>query len=165
MRGGLRTSKSNRSTRGRATNPSKVRAPTTVDARRSANMRAIRSTGMRPEMVVRRLAHSMGFRYRLHRTDLPGRPDLVFPSRRKIIFVHGCFWHSHHCNRAHAPRSNAEYWREKLARNRRRDARHIRALAALGWSSLIVWECETSEAAKLRPRLATFLTAKRGKTR
>ena len=93
---------------------------------RSANMRAIRSKGMRPELAVRSLVHKLGYRFRLHRKDLPGKPDLVFPSRRKVIFVHGCFWHSHQgCKAAHIPKSNLDYWIPKLERNRARDARNI----------------------------------------
>lgn len=114
--------------------------------RRSANMRAIRSTGMKPELAVRRLVHSMGYRYRLHRKDLPGKPDLVFGPRRKVIFVHGCFWHQHSdpgCKIARMPKSKPDYWKPKLARNVERDRQHQAELEANGWSVLIVWECET----------------------
>jgi DNA mismatch endonuclease (patch repair protein) len=93
--------------------------------RRSSNMRAIRSKDMQPELMVRRLVHKLGYRFRLHRKDLPGKPDLVFASRRKVIFVHGCFWHSHDCKAAHIPKSNAEYWEPKLERNRVRDRRSV----------------------------------------
>jgi DNA mismatch endonuclease (patch repair protein) len=106
-------------------------------------MRAIRSKDMKPEMAVRRLIHRMGYRYRLHRHNLPGRPDLVFPGPRKVIFVHGCFWHQHpRCKLAHAPQSNLEYWRPKLARTRKRDRENRAALKAAGWDVLVVWECE-----------------------
>jgi len=92
-------------------------------------MRAIRSKDMRPELAVRSLVHKMGYRYRLHKKDLPGKPDLVFASRRKVIFVHGCFWHSHHgCNAAHVPKSNQDYWGPKLRRNQSRDRRNIKNL-------------------------------------
>lgn len=109
---------------------------------RSANMRAIRSKGMKPELTVRRLVHHLGFRYRLHRKDLPGKPDLVFSSRRCVIFVHGCFWHAHKCKIAHSPKTNKDYWEPKLERNKVRDVAHRKALRALGWRSLVVWECE-----------------------
>jgi DNA mismatch endonuclease (patch repair protein) len=99
---------------------------------RSANMRAIRSTNMRPELAIRRLVHSLGYRFRLHQQDLPGRPDLVFASRRKIIFVNGCFWHSHDCKSAHIPKSNRTYWIPKLKRNRARDRKNLQKLQEMG---------------------------------
>jgi len=109
---------------------------------RSANMRAIRSKGMKPELAVRRLIHCLGFRYRLHRSDLPGKPDLVFSSRRCVIFVHGCFWHAHGCKLFHLPKSNKDYWEPKLQSNKARDIKHLKALSVLGWRSLVIWECE-----------------------
>jgi DNA mismatch endonuclease, patch repair protein len=124
---------------------------------RSANMRAIRSKDMRPELTVRSLVHKLGYRFRLHRKDLPGKPDLVFGSRRKVIFVHGCFWHSHACKAAHTPRSNQEYWVPKLRRNRLRDARNVAALKALGWKSLVVWECGLKRPGQVSERVASFL--------
>jgi DNA mismatch endonuclease (patch repair protein) len=124
---------------------------------RSANMRAIRSKDMRPELAVRRLVHRLGFRYRLHGKNLPGKPDLVFASRRKVIFVHGCFWHSHGCKLAHVPKSNTGYWRPKLERNRSRDQKNIDLLTASGWKPFIVWECETTNADNLRSRLKAIL--------
>jgi DNA mismatch endonuclease (patch repair protein) len=120
-------------------------------------MRAIRSKGMRPELAVRSLAHKLGYRFRLHRKDLPGKPDLVFPSRRKVIFVHGCFWHSHGCKISHAPKSNLEYWMPKLARNLTRDQRSIAALTESGWKSLVIWECETKDETSLAKGLKRFL--------
>lgn len=129
-------------------------------ARRSANMQQIKSKGMKPELIVRRLVHSMGYRFRLHRTDLPGKPDLVFPGRRKIIFVHGCFWHQHpdpNCRRAHAPRSNQDYWGPKLARNVARDAEAERLLREAGWGVAVVWECELGDQAAVTARLRSFL--------
>lgn len=128
--------------------------------RRSANMQRIKSKGMKPELLVRRLVHSLGYRYRLHRADLPGKPDLVFAGRRKIIFVHGCFWHQHpdpECRVAHRPRSNLEYWEPKLARNMVRDANVQREMAEMGWDVLTLWECELKNAAPLTERLITFL--------
>ncbi|SRR5579883_1822765 len=128
--------------------------------RRSENMRRIKSKGMKPEMLVRRLVHGMGYRYRLHRPELPGKPDLVFPSRRKVIFVHGCFWHGHSdpgCPDRREPQSNRDYWLPKLARNRQRDAKHILALEAAGWSVLVIWECETRDLATLAASVRSFL--------
>lgn len=107
---------------------------------RSENMRAIRSKGMRPELAVRSLVHRLGFRFRLHRKDLPGKPDLVFVARRKVIFVHGCFWHSHRdCKVVHTPKSNVGYWGPKLQRNQVRDSKNIEALTAAGWKPLVIW--------------------------
>jgi DNA mismatch endonuclease (patch repair protein) len=120
-------------------------------------MRAIRSTGMKPELAIRRLVHAMGYRYRLHRQDLPGRPDLVFPGKRKIIFVHGCFWHSHNCNAGHIPKSNRDYWGPKLRRNRLRDARNLKALTKAGWEPMVVWECELCDLDDLAARIECFL--------
>lgn len=124
---------------------------------RSENMRAIRSKDMLPEMAVRSLVHRLGYRYRLHRKDLPGKPDLVFAPRRKVIFVHGCFWHSHDCKYAHTPKSNLGYWMPKLARNQARDKKSIEALTAEGWKTLVIWECETKDEASLKTRLKKFL--------
>jgi DNA mismatch endonuclease (patch repair protein) len=126
--------------------------------RRSDNMRKIRSRDTAPELIVRRLAHGMGYRYRLHAKDLPGKPDLIFPSRKKVIFIHGCFWHGHaECREGHVPKSRLDYWAPKLERNRLRDAAHEKALHELGWSTLTLWECQLSDPAALRHRLAEFL--------
>ncbi|MGI8784850.1 MAG: very short patch repair endonuclease [Acidobacteriota bacterium] len=130
---------------------------------RSANMRAIRSKDMAPELAVRHLVHKMGYRFRLHRKELPGKPDMVFVSRRKVIFVHGCFWHSHGCKSSHVPRSNLEYWLPKLRRNQIRDGRNQQALAADGWKCLVVWECETRDAAALKRRIVPFLDKRRSR--
>jgi len=125
-------------------------------------MRRIRSKGMLPELAVRSMVHRMGYRFRLHRKDLPGKPDLVFVSRQKVIFVHGCFWHSHRgCKAAHVPKSNLTYWQPKLKRNQARDADNIKALTAAGWKSLVIWECETKNENNIRSRVAAFL---RGRT-
>jgi DNA mismatch endonuclease, patch repair protein len=124
---------------------------------RSANMRAIRSKDMLPELKVRSLVHKLGYRFRLHRKDLPGNPDLVFGPRRKVIFVHGCFWHSHNCKVAHVPKSNQDYWRPKLERNKARDGNNLEALDAKGWQVLVVWECEARDEGGLKKRLRTFL--------
>src|SRR5690606_27253748 len=96
-----------------------------------------------PELAVRKLVYSLGYRFRLHRRDLPGNPDLAFIGRRKVIFVHGCFWHGHSCSRgARSPKTNEEYWHSKVNRNRERDAKNLALLAMLGWGVYIIWECE-----------------------
>lgn len=120
-------------------------------------MQAVNTENTGPEWVVRRLLHRAGYRYRLHRKGLPGTPDIVFPSRKKAIFVHGCFWHGHECAKGRAPRSRLDYWGPKLAANRARDRRNQDDLEALGWTSLIVWQCETRHAASLLDRLIAFL--------
>lgn len=126
--------------------------------RRSANMSRIRSNDTKPEMVVRRLAHSLGYRFRLHRKDLPGKPDLVFPARRKVIFVHGCFWHQHpECREGRMPGTNRDYWVPKLTRNIDRDSSAQSALTELGWQAIVIWECETTNLKALSSRLRTFL--------
>ncbi|MDQ8698169.1 very short patch repair endonuclease [Hyphomicrobium sp. LHD-15] len=124
---------------------------------RSELMSRIRGKDTRPELLVRRLAHSLGYRYRLHGSKLPGRPDLVFASRRKIILVHGCFWHGHTCKRGAPPATNRGFWTAKLKRNQARDLRNIRSLRQDGWRVLVLWECDMADPAKLRRRLRTFL--------
>jgi len=129
-------------------------------AERSRQMALVRSADTKPEMLVRRLVHGMGYRYRLHDRSLPGCPDLVFASRRKVIFVHGCFWHWHNCKRGRRmPQNRRDYWQAKLLGNRRRDARHRRELRRLGWSVLTVWECQLKPAKLPRTmeRIAEFL--------
>ena len=129
-----------------------------VDPVVSDRMRRIRKIDTKPEIVVRRLAHRMGYRFRLHRRDLPGTPDIVFPSRRRVIQVHGCFWHQHEgCRLASMPRSRLDYWRPKLARNLERDEEKMKALEEAGWEPMVVWECETRHEDLLRERLSTFL--------
>lgn len=114
---------------------------------RSRTMRAVKGKDTGPEMAVRRLVHGMGYRYRLHRKDLPGNPDLVFGPRRKVIFVHGCFWHGHRCKRGdRTPKENRDYWQKKIARNLKRDREHLKALKGAGWRVLVVWECEIKKA-------------------
>lgn len=130
--------------------------------RRSENMRRIRSKDMKPEMTVRRLVHGMGYRYRLHRKDLPGNPDLVFPSRRKVIFVHGCFWHQHDdpaCLDGRPPKSNTGYWHAKLQRNVERDRINQNRLSECGWESLVIWECEAKAEDVIRQKISEFLDA------
>jgi DNA mismatch endonuclease, patch repair protein len=131
---------------------------------RSAQMATIRSKDTRPEMLVRRLAHRLGYRFRLHRKGLPGSPDLVFPSRQKAIFVHGCFWHRHDCSWGRkAPSVRLDYWLPKLERNRTRDRANLDALKRLGWSVLVLWECELSRLPEqdLADRLRSFLDRSR----
>ena len=125
---------------------------------RSQRMARISSKNTKPELVVRHLVFSLGYRYRLHSRDLPGSPDLVFRSRKKAIFVHGCFWHCHEgCKVANRPKSRTEYWDDKFARNKQRDARNQRALKNLGWRSLVIWECQLKGIKSLQKRLQTFL--------
>ena len=112
---------------------------------------------MQPELKVRSIVHRLGYRFRLHRKDLPGKPDLVFPSRRKVIFVHGCFWHSHGCKVSHTPKSNAGYWGPKLERNVIRDSLNLTSLRSAGWRSFVVWECETDDEDRIRKRIVKFL--------
>lgn len=129
-------------------------------AGRSVNMSRIRSRDTKPEMLVRRMLHSLGYRYAVHAKGLPGKPDLVFTARRKVIFVHGCFWHQHGreaCSDARRPTSNTDYWNEKLDRNVSRDAEHIGNLRNMGWEVLIVWDCETANVETLKVNLVAFL--------
>ncbi|HWK87275.1 MAG TPA: DNA mismatch endonuclease Vsr [Xanthobacteraceae bacterium] len=127
-------------------------------SQRSANMRAIRSTGMKPEMRVRQRIHAMGYRFRLHKSELPGKPDIVFARRRKVIFVHGCFWHQHKgCKHCRKPKSNQSYWLPKLARNVRRDRKHLKALKESGWKALVIWECQIKNDYSLEKQLRKFL--------
>ncbi|MDB5991256.1 MAG: vsr [Herbaspirillum sp.] len=126
--------------------------------KRSTIMRQVRSKDTTPEWIVRRLVHSMGYRYRLHRADLPGIPDIAFISRRKVIFVHGCFWHAHEgCKRARIPDANHNYWLNKIRRNVQRDQQHLLALDAEGWHSFVLWECELRNLATLQERIKEFL--------
>ena len=128
--------------------------------KRSAVMRAVKSRGTAPELKVRRAAHALGLRFRLGRSDLPGKPDLVFPSRRIALFVHGCFWHGHDCARgARLPHTNRTYWQAKIARNMERDAASLASLRKLDWKPAVIWECETKDAA----RLARLITRRVGK--
>ncbi|MEO6256474.1 MAG: very short patch repair endonuclease [Sphingomicrobium sp.] len=140
-----------------------------TSAVRSANMRAIRSKDTKPELQVRRLAHAMGLRFRLHRSDLPGKPDLIFPRHRLVLFVHGCFWHGHGCKRGgRGPKSNTDYWGPKIERTRARDASAQQDLETLGWRVAVVWECELTDSEWIRSRIraaifdAALSTAKTG---
>jgi DNA mismatch endonuclease (patch repair protein) len=122
-----------------------------TEPQRSALMARVRSKHTAPERQVRRAAHSLGLRFRLHRRDLPGKPDLVFPRHRLALFVHGCFWHCHPgCPRASEPATRKDFWKAKLEANRRRDAEAVIVLEGLGWRTLIVWECEAKRPSLLR---------------
>ena len=126
-----------------------------VDSQRRSEMMArIRGRDTVPEIVVRRIAHKLGLRFRLHRKDLPGRPDLVFPKHRLAVLVHGCFWHRHGgCRYAYTPKSRIAFWTDKFARNVARDQRNEKALRELGWRVLVIWECETRDKEKIKQRL------------
>lgn len=121
-------------------------------------MRRIRSKDTGPELTVRRLIHGLGFRYRLHVKDMPGKPDLVFPGRGKVIFVHGCFWHQHRsCPEGRLPNSNQPYWTPKLKRNVERDRKALRQLRRTGWRTLTIWECQAKDLPRLRQKVLAFL--------
>lgn len=124
-------------------------------ARRSAVMRAVKSKDTAPELKVRRAAHALGLRFRLGRSDLPGKPDLVFPARKTALFVHGCFWHGHDCPRgARIPQANRAYWTAKIGRNVARDKTTLAALRKLGWKPAVIWECETKDTRALSRLIA-----------
>lgn len=125
--------------------------------RRSFIMSKVGQKDTAPELRLRRALHSLGYRYRLHRRDLPGTPDLVFPSRRKVIFVHGCFWHGHICRWGKLPKSRLEYWLPKIEANKERDNRALTLLADKGWQVLVVWQCELRDVSKALPRVVAFL--------
>jgi DNA mismatch endonuclease (patch repair protein) len=133
------------------------RMDTIIPTERSALMGRIRSKDTKPEVAVRSMLHRLGYRFRLHRKDLPGRPDIVLPKHRKIILVQGCFWHGHTCRLASKPKSNEKYWSDKIATNQARDARNADALALQGWTVLELWECEVRRLVGLEEKLRTFL--------
>lgn len=124
---------------------------------RSRIMQAVKSKDTTPEMRVRRLLHKLGYRFRLHRRDLPGCPDIVLPRLRKAIFVHGCFWHAHGCAKGQPPKSRQDYWLPKLEANVKRDGAKIEQLKQLGWQVLVVWQCETKDIDRLTHRLQAFV--------
>jgi DNA mismatch endonuclease (patch repair protein) len=131
---------------------------TLTPKQRSKQMSLIKAEDTKPEMAIRRLVHSMGYRYRLHVAALPGRPDLVFPARKAVIFVHGCFWHRHaKCKLARLPKSRLDFWLPKLDANRRRDVAVLRNLRKLGWRTMVAWECQTKRPQLLARRLKRFL--------
>ena len=121
-------------------------------------MGRVRATGTKPELAVRQVAHGIGYTFRLHGDRLPGRPDLVFPRYRKVIFVHGCFWHGHDgCSKAAIPVTNHEFWQRKLTRNKERDRENMEALAATGLRALVIWECKTKDRDRLADIIRNFL--------
>ncbi|SDY39846.1 very short patch repair endonuclease [Nitrosomonas halophila] len=131
---------------------------TMSSAQRSRIMSRVRAKNTRPEMTVRRLLHSMGYRYRLHDTSLPGKPDLVFASRHKVIFVHGCFWHGHEgCRFFAVPKSNRDFWNDKFKRNMARDEANYVKLCEAGWSVLVIWQCELRDLKEVEQRAMEFL--------
>lgn len=134
-----------------------VRFDPLTPAERSERMSRIRNADTKPEMIVRRMVHGMGYRYRLHARDLPGHPDLVFRPRRKVIFVHGCFWHQHGCRQYRQPRTKRSFWEPKLEGNKERDKINQNKLRAIGWKFLVIWECELHDTKKLRKRINEFL--------
>ncbi len=126
--------------------------------KRSEIMSRIRGRGTKPELIVRRIAHRLGFRYRLHRKDLPGRPDIVFPRHRAVIMVHGCFWHRHPgCKLASNPKTRESFWKSKLEENVARDRRNEAALRDLGWRVMVIWQCETKDLEGVAARIKSFL--------
>lgn len=120
-------------------------------------MQSVKTKDTGPEVAVRKILFAMGYRYRLHGKDLPGKPDIVLPGRRKAIFVHGCYWHGHECSKGKLAKSRADYWAPKIETNRARDARNLQDLQALGWKTLVVWQCELSETERLGRRLKAFV--------
>ncbi|WP_084570846.1 very short patch repair endonuclease [Methylosinus sp. PW1] len=135
-------------------------ADTLTPAERSERMARVKGRGTAPEMLVRRIVHKLGYRYRLHRRDLPGCPDLAFGNRRKIIFVHGCFWHRHDdstCKLARLPKSRLDFWLPKLEANRARDAKNQERIRAMGWDFLVIWECQLGDKELLKQRIRSFL--------
>jgi DNA mismatch endonuclease, patch repair protein len=127
---------------------------------RSERMRLITAKNTKPELAVRRLVHKMGYRYRLHRKEFPGKPDLVFVKKKKAIFVHGCFWHQHSnrsCHLARMPKSNLDYWQDKFKRNVLNDKRNIKRLKQMGWSVLVIWQCNLKDETRLRFTIKNFM--------
>ncbi|MEN3950722.1 very short patch repair endonuclease [Iodidimonas sp. SYSU 1G8] len=133
-------------------------ADTRSPEQRRKIMQSVGTVDTGAELAVRRLLFRIGYRYRLHKTGLPGRPDIVFPRKKKAIFVHGCFWHSHDCSKGRPPKSKLDYWGPKLERNRERDRQNIEDLHALGWDALVVWQCEIKDSEALAKRLVAFLS-------
>lgn len=132
-------------------------ADTRTPVQRRRIMQSVKTKDTGPEMAVRKLLFAMGYRYRLHRKDLPGKPDIVLPTRRKIILVHGCFWHGHECAKGRLAKSRTDYWAAKVAANQARDKRNLKDLRSLGWETLVVWQCELSNPERLVRRLRAFV--------
>ena len=124
---------------------------------RSKIMRSVKTANTGPEVLIRKALHKRGYRYSLHRRDLPGRPDIVFPILRKAIFVNGCFWHGHRCKKGRLPKSRIDYWSQKVTDNRSRDRRVRKALVGLGWKPLTIWQCQTRELEKTVDKIVRFL--------
>jgi len=130
---------------------------TRTKEQRSRIMKSVGTRDTGPELTVRRLLHRIGYRYRLHRKDLPGRPDIVFPSRKRIIFIHGCFWHGHECSKGKLPKSRLDYWTAKIKANQDRDAKVVARLREAGWQTLTLWQCELTGLGQLERKLRQFL--------
>lgn len=120
-------------------------------------MQSVKTKNTGPEQAIRKALFAAGYRYRLHRKDLPGSPDIVFPSRKKVVFVHGCFWHGHGCRKGQLPKSRTEYWGPKIEANRNRDARNLAALGDAGWQALVIWQCELAELEAVFDRIVRFV--------
>ena len=127
------------------------------EERRSYIMSSVASKDTGPELAVRRVLHRLGYRYRLHNRGLPGAPDIVFQGRKKVIFVHGCFWHGHGCQFGQLPKSKINYWEPKISENRKRDAKNLAKLRERGWAVLVVWQCQLKDTEKTRSKLIHFL--------
>lgn len=132
-------------------------ADTRTPEQRRRIMQSVRTKDTGPEMIVRRLLHGMGYRYRLHRKGLPGSPDIVLPGRRKAIFIHGCFWHGHNCQKGRLPKSRIDYWLPKIERNKERDISATERLQTDGWDVLTIWQCEIADKTALETKLRNFL--------
>jgi len=130
-------------------------------AQRSFNMSRIKGKDTKPELIVRSFVHGLGFRFCLHRKDLPGKPDIVLPRHKKVVFVHGCFWHMHNCRYGRVtPKTRAEFWQTKRKGNVERDKKNLRKLRKLGWKVLVIWECQTRKPHQLMSKLQEFLSPK-----
>ncbi|WP_321530166.1 DNA mismatch endonuclease Vsr [uncultured Desulfuromonas sp.] len=134
-----------------------MRTDPLTTAQRSERMSRIRSSDTKPEIAVRRLIYSMGYRYRLHSKDVPGRPDIVFKGRKKVVFVHGCFWHQHGCRQYRMPKSKLDFWLPKLENNIQRDKKVLQELKESGWNVLIIWECELKDKESVCERIKYFM--------
>ncbi|MEZ2224545.1 very short patch repair endonuclease [Rhizobium sp. RCC_161_2] len=132
-------------------------ADTRTPEQRRRIMQSVRQKDTGPEMAIRRALHRLGYRFRIHQKGLPGRPDIVFSARKKVIFVHGCFWHGHDCNKGRLPKTRNEYWKPKIDANKARDERTINELRIAGWESLVVWQCEMKSVEQVLGNIVTFL--------
>ncbi|WP_281978878.1 very short patch repair endonuclease [Pseudorhizobium flavum] len=132
-------------------------ADTRTPEQRRHIMQSVKQKNTGPEVAVRKALHALGYRFRLHAHSLPGRPDIVFPARRKVIFVHGCFWHGHDCRKGHLPKSRLEYWKPKIETNKVRDERNVNELKKAGWESLVLWQCEVARLDETVDHVTHFL--------